>query len=117
MHFNESMDTRPQILIRDLLKRGQFLAPAIISLLLAAFTLQGMAWSQPQKSPQSDVVAQESGQGNGKVIEFKQLKLEGTVQRPSAAYLMQRRQLKFKGIIPKKSFISKIKKSVSKPPF
>ena len=77
MHLNESMYPRPQLLIRDHQRSGQFLAPVIVSLLLAVFSLQGTAWSQPKESPQSDVVAQESRQGNGKVIEFKQLKLEG----------------------------------------
>ena len=96
---------------------GQFLALRVTCLLLVCFSFTSSGWSQPKKSPESSVVTQESLQGNGKVIEFKQLKLEGTVQRPSAAYLMQRRKLKFKGIIPKKSFISKIKQSVSKPPF
>ena len=51
------------------------------------------------------------------VIEFKQLSVEGTVQRPSAAYLLQRRKLKFKGLTPQKSFIPKILKSVKKYPF
>ena len=53
----------------------------------------------------------------GQVIEFKQLSVEGTVQRPSAAYLLQRRKLKFKGLVPKKSFIPKILNSVKKAPF
>ncbi len=52
-----------------------------------------------------------------KVIEFKQLNLQGTVQRPSASFFMGRRKLKFKGLIPKKSFIKEIKASVKKPPF
>ena len=52
-----------------------------------------------------------------KVIEFKQLNLQGTIQRPSASFFMGRRKLKFKGLIPKKSFIKEIKASVKKPPF
>ena len=56
-------------------------------------------------------------QGGGKVIEFKQLNLQGTIQRPSASFFMGRRKLKFKGLVPKKSFIREIKKSVKKPPF
>ena len=95
MHLNESTHPKPDILVRDQQTRGQFLAPMIVSLLLTVCMLKATVWGQPKESPQSDVVVQESRQGNGKVIEFKQLKLEGTVQRPSAAYLMQRRQLKF----------------------
>ena len=52
-----------------------------------------------------------------KIIEFKQLNLQGTIQRPSASFFMGRRKLKFKGLIPKKSFIKEIKASVKKPPF
>ena len=55
--------------------------------------------------------------GGGKVIEFKQLSVEGTVQRPSASYFLQRRKLKFRGIEPKKSFIPEILSSVKRPPF
>ena len=61
----------------------------------------------------------EQGQtaGKGKVIEFKQLSVEGTVQRPSAAYFLQRRKLKFRGIEPRKSFIPEILTSVKRYPF
>ena len=55
--------------------------------------------------------------GGGKVIEFKQLSVEGTVQRPSASYFLQRRKLKFRGIEPRKSFIPEILSSVKRPPF
>jgi hypothetical protein len=62
----------------------------------------------------SDASAEPTG---GKVIEFKQLNLQGTVQRPSASFFMGRRKLRFKGLVPKKSFINEIKKSVKKAPF
>ena len=61
--------------------------------------------------------AQSQTAGQGKVIEFKQLSVEGTVQRPSAAYFLQRRKLKFRGIEPKKSFIPEILTSVKRYPF
>jgi hypothetical protein len=51
------------------------------------------------------------------VVELKQLSFEGTIQRPSAAYLLQRRKLKFKGVEPKKSFLPQIFKSVERSPF
>ena len=66
-----------------------------------------------KKKKASDELAKTDGQ----VIEFKQLSVEGTVQRPSAAYLLQRRTLKFKGLEPKKSFLPQILNSVKKPPF
>ena len=68
-----------------------------------------------QRAPQQQDGAQSSS--NGKVIKFKQLRLEGNIQRPSAAYFIQRKRLKFKGLVPKRSFISKIKQSVTKAPF
>lgn len=55
--------------------------------------------------------------GGGKVIEFKQLSVEGTVQRPSASYFLQRRKLKFRGIEPKKSFVPEILSSAKRYPF
>jgi hypothetical protein len=53
----------------------------------------------------------------GKVIEFSQFTIEGTIPRPSAAYLLQRRKLKFRGLTPKKSFLSALFKSVERSPF
>lgn len=64
-----------------------------------------------------NVAMGEPTEGGGRVIEFKQLNLQGTIQRPSASFFMGRRKLKFKGLIPKKSFIREIKNSVKKPPF
>jgi hypothetical protein len=61
--------------------------------------------------------AQAPQAGGGKVIEFKALSVEGTVQRPSAAYLLQRRKLKFRGLEPKKSFLPEVLKSVQRAPF
>ena len=100
---------------------GQFIAPYKAVFLILSIIWSFNAWGQPAKVAQTKKASKSQqdvkiGRG-GKVIEFKQLKLEGTVQRPSAAYLMQRRRLKFKGLVPKKSFVSKIKKSVTKPPF
>ena len=64
-----------------------------------------------------NVACGEPTEGGGRVIEFKQLNLQGTIQRPSASFFMGRRKLKFKGLVPKKSFIREIKNSVKKSPF
>ena len=63
-----------------------------------------VCFAEPNDSGDAETKVTQSG----KVIEFKQLTLQGTVQRPSAAYLMQRRKIKFKGLVPKKSFICEI---------
>ena len=73
-----------------------------LSFLVLSFCFTGLGHAEPKGS---------------KVIEFKQLNLQGTNQRPSASFFMGRRKLKFKGLIPKKSFIKEIKASVKKPPF
>ena len=83
--------------------------------------------SQPKKTQrassasnppeESEKLAETKVTEAGKVIEFKQLNLEGTVQKPSAAFLQGRKKIKFKGLTPKKSFIGEIKKSVKKYPF
>ena len=74
----------------------------LLSLLILSTSLITFGYAEPKGS---------------KVIEFKQLNLQGTIQRPSASFFMGRRKLKFKGLIPKKSFIKEIKASVKKPPF
>lgn len=89
---------------------------------LGLLILIGSAIAQPSAkkgTPKSESNGDtlETKGGGGKVIEFKQLTLEGTVQKPSAAFLQGRKKIKFKGLAPKKSFISEIKKSVKKYPF
>ena len=65
----------------------------------------------------SDLFAAPDTKKKGKVLELKQLSVKGTIQRPSAAYLLQRRKLKFRGLEPKKSLLPAILKSVEHPPF
>lgn len=53
----------------------------------------------------------------GRVIQIEALKVEGRIQKPEAFYILQRSELNFKGLEPKKSFIPLILKSVEKDPF
>lgn len=54
----------------------------------------------------------------GKVITFEEgIVIDGKVQKPEAFYILQRSELNFKGLEPKKSFIPLILKSVEKEPF
>ncbi len=52
-----------------------------------------------------------------RVITLGEQIIEGTVQKPEAFYILQRSELNFKGLEPKKSFIPLILKSVEKEPF
>ena len=52
-----------------------------------------------------------------RVITLGEQVIEGTVQKPEAFYILQRSELNFKGLEPKKSFIPLILKSVEKEPF
>ncbi len=61
--------------------------------------------------------AQNKKAGRGKVIEIGELRIEGILQKPEAFYILQRSELNFKGLEPKKSFIPLILKSVEKAPF
>ena len=68
------------------------------------------------------VNAQEAGNSRAKaskakVIEFTELRIEGVIQKPEAFYILQRSELNFKGLEPKKSFLPLILKSVEKEPF
>lgn len=54
----------------------------------------------------------------GRVIQIEEvLRVEGRIQKPEAFYILQRSELNFKGLEPKKSFIPLILKSVEKEPF
>lgn len=52
-----------------------------------------------------------------KVIRLGEFRIEGTIQKPQAFYILQRSNLNFEGLELKNSFIPKIVKSVDSPPF
>ena len=81
----------------------------LIYSIMISCLIYGVSFAEPKEN-----VAVKRKDG---VLEFKQLSVEGTIQRPSAAYLLQRRKLKFRGIEAKKSFIPLIIKSVKRSPF
>ncbi|MBU1899366.1 hypothetical protein KKB55_16615 [Myxococcota bacterium] len=56
-------------------------------------------------------------QKKGAVIQLDEFVVEGRIQKPEAFYILQRSELNFKGLEPKKSFIPLILKSVEKEPF
>ena len=58
-----------------------------------------------------------SGKGKARVIRIDTIKVEGKIQKPEAFYILQRSQLNFEGLEPKKSFLPLIIKSVDKEPF
>ena len=53
----------------------------------------------------------------GKVIRLGEFKIEGTIQKPQAFYILQRSNLNFEGLELKNSFVPKIIKSVEQAPF
>lgn len=55
--------------------------------------------------------------GKGKVIQIDALKVEGQIQKPEAFYILQKGDVNFKGLEPKKSFLPEILQSVEKEPF
>ena len=55
--------------------------------------------------------------GKARVIKIDTIKVEGRIQKPEAFYILQRSQLNFEGLEPKKSFLPLIIKSVDKEPF
>jgi hypothetical protein len=52
-----------------------------------------------------------------KVIRLGEFKIEGTIQKPQAFYILQRSNLNFEGLELKNSFVPKIVKSVEQAPF
>lgn len=62
-------------------------------------------------------VAQSKKKGRGRVIKIEAVTVEGKIQKPEAFYILQRSELNFRGLEPKKSFIPLIIKSVESEPF
>ena len=58
-----------------------------------------------------------TSKGTPRVIKIDTIKVEGRIQKPEAFYILQRSQLNFDGLEPKKSFLPLIIKSVDKEPF
>ncbi len=55
--------------------------------------------------------------GRARVIQIEALKVEGQIQKPEAFYILQKGEVNFKGLDPKKSFLPEIIESVEKEPF
>jgi len=64
-------------------------------------------------------VAQEKKRDKGKsrLIQIDALKVEGQIQKPEAFYILQKGDVNFKGLEPKKSFLPEIIQSVEREPF
>ncbi len=64
-----------------------------------------------------DADAQRRRRRRNKVIRLGEFRIEGTIQKPQAFYILQRSNLNFEGLELKNSFIPKIIKSVEEPIF
>lgn len=72
-----------------------------------ALSLVGSAHAQDKKRDK----------GRARVIQIEALKVEGQIQKPEAFYILQKGEVNFKGLDPKKSFLPEIIESVEKEPF
>lgn len=57
------------------------------------------------------------GGSKKKTITLGEFKIEGTIQKPQAFYILQRSNLNFQGLELKNSFVPKILQSIEKDPF
>lgn len=64
-----------------------------------------------------DADAQRRRRRPSPVVTLDEFVVEGSIQKPEAFYILQRRELEFKDLEPKKSFLPLILKSVEKAPF
>ncbi len=78
----------------------------IFRMALVAFLFASPALAQNKRTKRSP-----------RIITLGEQLIEGTIQKPEAFYILQRSELNFKGLEPKKSFIPLILKSVEKEPF
>ena len=84
----------------------KFLTTVALGLFIVAFASTGVSFAQkndPNRKP--------------RVIRIDTVKVEGRIQKPEAFYILQRSELNFEGLEPKKSFVPLIIKSVDKEPF
>ncbi|MFN3200104.1 MAG: hypothetical protein ACE366_17030 [Bradymonadia bacterium] len=65
----------------------------------------------------SSAEAQNRRRSPAPVVTLDEMVVEGIIQKPEAFYILQRRELEFKDLEPKKSFLPLILKSVEKDPF
>ena len=64
-----------------------------------------------------ELPAKKRDKGNSRVIQIDALKVEGQIQQPEAFYILQKGEVSFKGLEPKKSFVSEILETVESEPF
>ena len=78
---------------------------------LSAFVLGALIQPSPSQAQKKDA------KRAARVIRIDTIKVEGRIQKPEAFFFLQRSQLNFEGLDPKKSFVPLIIKSVDKAPF
>jgi len=94
-------------------------------MLVVSLSFVGAAGAQPagEAPAAAAAVPKAAGKSAGRkknaprVLQLEALKVSGQVQKPEAFYILQRSELDFKGLEPKKSFVPLILKSVEKDPF
>ena len=68
--------------------------------------------------PAGAYAQKQSAEKAGRIIRIETaVSVEGRIQKPEAFYILQRSELNFDGLEPKKSFVPLIIKSVEKDPF
>ncbi len=90
---------------------------ALVSGLVAGLTASASAQGQPEAAASPAPADKKKAGRAPRVIQIEAMKVEGRVQKPEAFYILQRNELNFEGLEPKKSFIPLILKSVEKEPF
>lgn len=89
----------------SILKPGLIVGVAALTLAVTAVWVTDAQAQNRRKSRRS------------KVIRLGEFRIEGTIQKPQAFYILQRSNLNFEGLELKNSFVPKIIQSVDQPPF
>ena len=87
--------------------------------LAVAAALALVAWPELPADAQTKTSPRRRGGGTKrrKVIRLGEFRIEGTIQKPQAFYILQRSSLNYESLMLERSFVPKIIESVNLPPF
>jgi hypothetical protein len=88
----------------------------VLTVLVAAVAIAGTALAQTAPAATGEKASARTG-GKRKVIEMDPLEVIGKVQKPHVFYVIERGNLKYRGLPLERSLLKEVEESVKRPPF